>query len=98
MKAKTEQNFYQASRSRSPLRPAVSTRPLEDSRRSAYSAFSNTSQFQRRKFTAIKQLPQRPNLQSIVEQEQSPLIDKDPSWKDEHESRVEVFRGYEKID
>ena len=46
-------------------------RPLEDSRRSAYSAFSANSDFpSRRKFTTVKPMPSRPNLQSIGENEQ----------------------------
>ena len=70
---KTDQQFYQQ-REREMHPSAARTymgRPLEDSRRSAYSVFSANSDFpSRRKFTTVKPMPSRPNLQSIVENEQ----------------------------
>ena len=70
---KTDQQFYQQ-RKREMQPSAARTylgRPLDDSRRSAYSVFSANSDFpSRRKFTTVKPMPSRPNLQSIVENEQ----------------------------
>lgn len=74
---KTDQQFYQQREMQPSAARTHLGRPLEDSRRSAYSTFSAASDFpSRRKFTTVKPMPSRPNLQSIVENDQGKVEDR----------------------